>query len=96
MEHKANNWVWSKVNFLVGPQEPLLATVKRWKLAWFGHVTCPDSLSKTILRGHLGGQAMPWSAGEMLDGQHQRVDIPGHGRPADKGLLQKRLAEDLC
>ena len=33
---------------LVGPQEPLLATVKRWKLAWFGHITRHDSLSKTI------------------------------------------------
>ena len=54
--HKTNNWVWNKVNFLVGPQEPLLATVKRWKLAWFGHVTCPDSLSKTILQGTLEGR----------------------------------------
>ncbi|GFS27874.1 hypothetical protein ElyMa_005312900 [Elysia marginata] len=26
----------------VGPQEPLLATVKRRKLAWFGHVTRHD------------------------------------------------------
>ena len=33
LEHKTNNWVRSKINFLVGPQEPLLATVKRWKLA---------------------------------------------------------------
>ena len=33
---------------------------------------------------------------EMLDGQHQRVDIPAHARTAHKGLLQKRLEEDLC
>ena len=45
-----NDWVQSKINFLVGPQEPLLATVKRWKLAWFGHVTRHDSLSKIILQ----------------------------------------------
>ena len=31
----------------------------------------------------------------MLDGQHQRVDIPVHARTAHKGLLQKRLEEDL-
>ena len=31
------------------------ATVKRWKLAWFGHDTHHDSLSKTILRGTLEG-----------------------------------------
>ena len=49
LEHKTNDWVQSKINFLVGPQEHLLATVKRWKLAWFGHVTRYDSLSKTIL-----------------------------------------------
>ena len=39
LEHKTNDWVWSKINFLVGPQEPLLTTVKRQKLAWFPHVT---------------------------------------------------------
>ena len=47
--------VRSKINFLVGPKEPLLATVKRLKLAWFGHVTRHDGLSKTILRGTLEG-----------------------------------------
>ena len=48
LEHKTNDWVRSEINFLVGPQEPLLATVKRWELAWFGHVTRHDSLSKNI------------------------------------------------
>ena len=51
LQHKNNDWVRSKVNFPVGLQEPLLATVRRWKLAWFGHVTCHDSLSKTIPQG---------------------------------------------
>ena len=32
----------------------------------------------------------------MLDEQHQRVDIPAYARTAHKGLLQKRLQEDLC
>ena len=52
-EHKTNDCVRSKINFLVGPQEPLQATVKGWKLAWFGHVTRHDRLSKTILQGTL-------------------------------------------
>ena len=56
LEHKTNDWVRSKINFLVGPQEPLLATVKRRKLAWFGHVTHHNSLSKTILQGNLEGE----------------------------------------
>ena len=55
LEHKTNDWVRSKIDFLVGPQEPLLATVKRRKLAWFGHVTRHDSLSRTILQGTLEG-----------------------------------------
>ena len=52
LEHKTNDWVRSKINFFVGPQELLLATVKRRKLACFGHVTRYDSLSKTILQGN--------------------------------------------
>ena len=39
---------------------------------------------------------MPWSAEEMLDGQHPKVDFPAHARTAHKGLLQKRLEEGLC
>ena len=44
---------------------------------------------------HLGGWAMPGSTEEMLDGQHQRVDIPAHAGIAHDGLLQKRLEKDL-
>ena len=77
-------------------QEPLLTTVKRWKCAWFGHVTCHDSLSKTTLQGTLTCGRHPGMAEEMLDGQHQRVDIPAQARAAHKGLLQKRPEEDLC
>ena len=46
--------------------------------------------------GHLGGWATPCSAEEMLDRTHQRVDIPAHARTVHKGLLQKRLEDDLC
>ena len=48
--HKTNDWVRIKVNLIVGSQKPLLATVKRRKLAWFRHVTRLNSLSKTILQ----------------------------------------------
>ena len=34
---------------------------------------------------------MPWSADEVLDRQHQRVDIPAHEGAAHEGLLEKRL-----
>ena len=60
LEHKTNDWVRSKINFLVGPQEPLLATVKGRKLAWFGHVTRVDSLSKAILKNTWEGGLVGW------------------------------------
>ena len=53
LEHKTKDLVQSKINFLVGPQEPFLATAKGWKLAWFRHVTRHYSLSKIILQGTL-------------------------------------------
>ena len=62
----SNDWERSKISFLVGPQEPPLATVKRRKPARFGHVSRHDSLSKTILQGTLedgrrrGGQKKWW------------------------------------
>ncbi|KAH3776807.1 hypothetical protein DPMN_178240 [Dreissena polymorpha] len=36
---------------LVGPQEPLLVTVKPLKLAWFGHITWHYFQCKTVLQG---------------------------------------------
>ena len=85
----------SNINFLVGPQEPLLATVKRRNLAWFGQVSHHDSLSKTILQFTMEvGDAVV--AEEMLDGQPQRVDSSASARAAHKVLRQKTLEEDLC
>ena len=55
MNHKTNEYVRNMTATLVGPQPPLLATVKRRKLSWFGHVTRHDSLCKTVLQGTLEG-----------------------------------------
>ena len=46
--------------------------------------------------GHLGGWATPWSAEEVLDGQHDRLDIPAYARAAHVGLQQESLEENLC
>ena len=51
LDKKTNDFVRVKVTSLAGPQEPLLATVKRRKLTWFGHVTRHNSLPKTVLQG---------------------------------------------
>ena len=59
-EHKTNDCVRSKINFLVDPVTRSTvtssATVRRRKLARFGHVTRYDSLSKTILQGTWEGR----------------------------------------
>ena len=49
-ECKINDWLQSKISFPVGPHEPALATVKRRKLAWFGHVKRND-IFQDILEG---------------------------------------------
>ena len=36
LERKTSDWVRSKINFLVDPQEPLVTTDRRWKLTRFG------------------------------------------------------------
>ena len=53
-----NYWVRSKINFLWIHihRNHLLETVKWRTIAWFGHVTRHDSLSKTILHGKLEGR----------------------------------------
>ena len=84
-------WVQSKINFLVGPQDPLLATVRRRKLPWFGHVTRHDSFFQNHSSGHIGEWVTPWSAEELLNGQRERVGIPVHTRTAHNGLGRKHL-----
>ena len=54
---KLTTWCGARSTTLwacVGLLEPLLATVKRWKLRWLGHVTHHDNLSKVILQGTMG------------------------------------------
>ena len=54
-EHNTNEYVWNEAESLMGQQEPLLSTVKWWKLAWFGHVTWHDGLWKTVMQGIIKG-----------------------------------------
>ena len=55
-EHKTNEYVWNKAESLLRWQEPLLSTVKRQKLTWFGHVTWHDGLCKTVMQGTVKGR----------------------------------------
>ena len=89
LEIKTYNWMRSKINFLMHPQEPLLATVERRKLTWFGHVINYNSLSKTILQGTMERGVTPRLTEEILDGQCLREDIPDHAITAHNGLFAK-------
>ena len=62
LEHKTNDWVRSKINFLLGPQENLLTTVKKEKLAWFRHVTRPTTSPKPSFRE-------PWGVSDAVVGR---------------------------
>ena len=54
-EKKTNEFVRATIKQKVGKQEELLTTVKRRKMAWFGHVTRHQNMSKTILQGTVPG-----------------------------------------
>ena len=86
LEHKTNDRVLSKISCLVGPQKPLLATVKRRKLAWLGHTISHDSLPipKPSLRAS-------WRVGDAVVGRGLLVSGTAHN-----GLLQRGLEENLC
>ena len=89
-------WVYGYILVIacvsMGPHGPLLAAVKRWKLAWFRHVTVllhtTTASPKPSFRAPWRW-AIPWSAEEMLGGQHHRVDIPAHARFAHKASCRK-------
>ena len=54
-EHVTNEEVRAKIQQAIGPHEDLLATVKRRKLQWYGHISFSLGLAKTILQGTMKG-----------------------------------------
>ena len=54
-QKKTNAYVKEIITILVGKYEPLLNTIKRRKLSYYGHLCRHDSLSKTIMQGMVEG-----------------------------------------
>jgi len=54
-DHRTNEFVQGEIERLAGPYEPLLTTIRRRKLQWYGHVTRHNTLSKTIMQGVMEG-----------------------------------------
>ena len=85
-----------RINSFVGPQKPLLATVKRRKLKWFRHVTRHDGLSKTIIQGNLeGGRHRGQQRKCWMDNIKAWISLPMQDL-LTRAPLQKRLKDDLC
>ena len=90
LEHKTNDWMQSKISFLLGPEESLLVTVKGQKHHESGTSHTTTASPKPSFTAPWGW-ATQWSAEKLLDGQRQGVDIPVRARTAHKYLLQERL-----
>ena len=73
-----------------------------WQLSRDGHLHGSGMPHATTASPKESSFRAPWrvgdalSAEEMLDGEHQRVDIPAYARIAYKSPLLKRLEEELC
>ena len=86
-------------HYFYSQQEPLLATVKKQKLACFGHVTRHDSLSKTILQSTMEGrrrrgrQRKCWMDNVKLLTSHPMPELLTMASHRKK---KKRLEEKLC
>ena len=108
LEHKTYDLVWSKIIYRVGPQEPLLATVKRWKLTWFRcHSPWKPLQNHSSFTffffffggggrwGHLGGWVTPWSAGGWMTPWSAQEMLDGqHGVDIPPALLTASCRED--
>ena len=50
-EMKTNEYIKDVMISLIGTYEPILSSIRRRKLIWYGHKIRHDNLSKTILQG---------------------------------------------
>ena len=52
---KTNEYIKSVMISLIGTYEPIVQSIRRRKLKWYGHTIRHDNLSKTILQGMVEG-----------------------------------------
>ena len=55
-DHVINKEVHAKIQQAIGPHEDLLTIVKRCKLQWYGHVSCPSGLVKPSYKAQWKGE----------------------------------------
>ena len=54
-ERRTNDFVLKKVQSLIGPQERLLSTIKKYKLKLHDHTSHHNTLANTIMKGTVKG-----------------------------------------
>ena len=104
LEHKTNNLVQSKINFLVGPQEALLAAVKRWKFACSGMSTTTTASQKPSFKAPwrvgnaVGSRGISGNAGWTTSKSEHLCPRQNHsqGPPAEKTGRGSLLNHPLC
>ena len=91
-----NEEVINRIHGIIGPYEDLLATVKKRKLKFYGHITRSSGLSKTILQGTVPGKRARGKTEEKMGGQHTRMDGYGAAKDNKRGWGQRRMEETDC
>ena len=75
-EITTNEEMKARIGNAIVPYEDLLASVKRRKQKWYGHVTQSSGLTTTILQGRVQGGRRRGRQRKTMGRQHQRVDCP--------------------
>lgn len=94
-DRQTNDYVRARVAHLIGHQDPLLSTIKRRKMSWFGHVTRHNTLPKMILQGTLeGGRRRGRQMKSWMDNikEWTRLDSPTLLRRAEDRAGWRSLA----
>ena len=55
-EHRTNVSIREEITTIIGPREPLLITVKKRKMLFYGHTNRAGNLATTILQGSVDGK----------------------------------------
>ena len=100
-DHVTNEEVCAKIQQAIRSHKDLLTIVKRCKLQWYGHVSHPSGLAKTILQGTVSERGKKKRQTEEEVGrQHQGMDRPGVCHvpegSGEEGKMEETGCETIC
>ena len=99
-DHVTNKEVRAKIQQAIGPHEDLLTIVNRRKPQWYGNVSRPSGLAKTILQGTVKGGKKARQTEEEVGRQYQGIDRPRVRRvpegSGEQGKMEETGREIFC